>query len=418
MSTTHKLSLPAAIFVAINIILGTGTFINTVVLAQKIGTLGPLVYLVGGLLMLPLVLCIAKLSAMHTEGNFYTFGSLISPYWGFLNIWIYAITKLGSASLSIHVFNTFIQHLFPALKAFPILYQDICTVILFVLLNTFNIKTGSRIQYGFVFMKTIPLLTAIVLGIASFNHINIGAPHQIWSGFPLALPIALFCCLGFEAICSLSKVIENSQKNTPRAIMISFSAVVFIAALYQFLFYASLGTVLSDQTNYTGAFPALINHVAPWLSTTLGSFISVAIAFSALGGAYGIVYTNLWNFYAIAQKFDHPFAQKIVQLNAHHIPVLCVLIEGILAFIYLSTTGGAQIPLQYTAVLGCTITYTICVLGYFNATRSLLGLCAFMTCLLLLATSFYGFIQTSILPVLIFLGIALLGSLIYKKRIV
>ncbi len=421
MSQAHKLSLPAAIFVAINIILGTGTFINTVLLAQKIGSLGPLIYLFAGLLMFPLVLCIARLSAMHTEGNFLTFGALLSPYWGFINIWIYAIGKLGSASLSIHVFNTFFQHIFPSLATIPILYLDLFVVILFVVLNTFNVRTGSRIQYGFVFMKMVPLSSAIILGLYSFNKINIGTPHQIWSGFPLAIPIALFCCLGFEAICSLAGVIENSKKNTPLAIMISFCTVITIAALYQFLFYASLGTTLAAQTNYTGAFPALLAHAVPWLNKPFSAFISIAIATSALGGAYGIMYTNLWNFYSIAQQFNNRLATRFSFLNKHQIPIFCVLAEGLLAIIYLTSTGGAQIPLQYTSVLACVITYTICVLGYFNITKSLLGIFAFMTCLLLLSTSFYGFIQTSIIPLFIFASIALIGSLLYllkEKKII
>lgn len=420
-SNTHKLSLPAAIFIAINIILGTGTFINTVVLAQKIGSLGPLLYLFAGLLMFPLVLCIARLSAMHTEGNFLTFGALLNPYWGFINIWIYAIAKLGSASLSIHVFNTFLQHIFPSLTALPTLYLDLFIVMLFVILNTFNVRTGSRIQYGFVFMKMVPLLTAIVLGLYAFDKINIGTPHQIWSGFPLSIPIALFCCLGFEAICSLASVIENSQKNTPRAIMISFAAVVTIAATYQFLFYAALGSTLAAQTNYTGAFPALLMHVFPGISTWFSSFISVAIATSALGGAYGIMYTNLWNYYSLAQQFNNRFSLPFTFLNKHKIPVLCVIAEGAIATVYLTSSGGAQIPLQYTSVLGCIITYTICVLGYFNVTRSLLGILGFMTCLLLLATSFYGFIQTSMVPLIIFAIISIIGSLLYylkEKKII
>ena len=108
-------------------------------------------------------------------------------------------------------------------------------------------------------------------------------------------------------------------------------------------------------------------------------------------------------------------------LNKHKIPVLCVLAEGFISIIYLTSSGGAQIPLQYTSVLGCIITYTICVLGYFNETRSLLGVLGFMTCLLLLATSFYGFIQTSTIPLIIFAIISIIGSLLYylkEKKII
>ena len=55
MSQTPHLSLLSAIIININIMLGSGIFINTVILPHHTGALGALAYGIGGLLFLPLI---------------------------------------------------------------------------------------------------------------------------------------------------------------------------------------------------------------------------------------------------------------------------------------------------------------------------------------------------------------------------
>ena len=165
MLKDETISLSDAVMININVMLGSGIFINTVILSQHVGALGFAMYLTAGLFMLPLILCIAELSSDYKESNFYTFGNIISPYWGFISTWSYFVGKLGSAALSVHVFNTFLQHICPYISGCNTFHLDIFVIIFFVLLNMLNVKTGSKIQAGFVFMKGLPLLFAIFAGL-------------------------------------------------------------------------------------------------------------------------------------------------------------------------------------------------------------------------------------------------------------
>src|SRR3989338_2170722 len=189
MSDSKKLSLLSAIFININIMLGTGVFINTVLLAQKVGAFSGLLYVVGGGIMLPLILSISRLMRTHPEGNFYTFGAALHPLWGFISSWIYFVGKLASASLGIHVFNMFLQKVIPFFSSFNILFMDSIIITLFVGLNLLQIQTGSRIQLLFLFTKMTPLLFAIIYGLHYAQYITIQAPHIIWSDFSVALPL-------------------------------------------------------------------------------------------------------------------------------------------------------------------------------------------------------------------------------------
>lgn len=413
MPKQETLSLPAAIFININIMLGSGVFINTVILAQKVGGWGFALYLLSGVLMLPLIWGIAHLSSLYTEGTFYTFGALIHPYWGFISTWSYFIGKLSSASLAIHVFNTFLQHICPYLATVPIMGLDLGLVTLFVALNMLNVQTGSKVQYAFVFTKFIPLLFAITSGLLYFSSISISAPHIIWHDLSAALPLTLFCCLGFEATCSLSSIIKDSKRNAPRAILISFAIVIALCALYQLAFYGSLGTILAQQENYTGAFPVLVELVAPTALRILNPLFSTAIALSALGGAYGIMFSNLWNLHTLAQHSQIFCAKTFTKRNSFNVPTACVIAEGVICALYLLLSNGAQIPLQYTATLACISAYAISIAGLLTRRISPISILASLSCLLLLAASFNGFIKTSLVPLYVFGGILLVGTAMF-----
>src|SRR6476620_3392969 len=100
----HQLSLTTAILININIMLGAGIFINTSTLAGRAGMLSGSMYLLVGLLMLPLILSIAQLLRLHPAGGFYAFAkNEVNPFVGFLSGWSYFTSKLASCMLMIHV---------------------------------------------------------------------------------------------------------------------------------------------------------------------------------------------------------------------------------------------------------------------------------------------------------------------------
>ena len=416
MPRTDKLSLFAAMFVNINIMLGTGVFINTVKLAQEVGGLAPLLYGMAGLLMLPLVLSIARLMDFYEEGSFYTFGAALSPYWGFISTWCYFVGKLATPTLGIHAFNLFLQKSFPVFASYSVFALDMCIIGLFIFLNTFSGRLSQKIQFMFLITKSVPLLFAIGVGLWFFDVATVASPTVMWEGMPFSLPLVIFCFLGFEASCSLSKVIDNPQKNASRAIIYSFFMVITLLMLYQFLFYAALGDTLAQQTGYVDAFPALIQRAFPQLLTILTPLLSLAIAASALGGAYGILFSNAWNLHTLAQRNYLPFSASFTQCNAANIPALCILAEGCICFCFLALTKGAQIPLQYTSVLAGMTAYAISIASLNKVNRSFLSILGLTSCFVGILFCVRAFIFTNVIPLYFFTGILALGTLLYLTK--
>lgn len=420
----HKLSLPAAILININIMLGVGIFINTVELAKRSHGLGFLNYLIIGVLLLPLIICIATLVKMHPVGGFYVYGRReISPFFGFLSAWIYFTGKLASSAIMIHTSVLILQQIILPLSLFNPLMIDIALLSLFIGLNMFNIKTGSNIQAVFMALKASAILFAIFGGLFLFHPTLFSFNNLTWQGIPSSLPLVLYAAMGFEAACSISSQIENPRRNGPLAIFISYSIVICAITLYQLSFFGALGNALAQFESYRDAFPALVNNLLPSsssISNSLGGLFNIAIATSALGGSYGILFSNSWNLFAVARNHHILGSSWFTKLNRHKIPFLCVMAEGFICALYLIITQGAQVPLQQTSALAAILTYTISVVALMCAQKNHarthvsrwtpflgLGSCALLivACIQGLltkgATSLYGF------TILIALGIVM-----------
>ncbi len=377
MSEQRFLSLRSAILININIMLGAGIFLNTTRLSQFTGIVSSYAYLLIGVLMLPLVLSIARLTNMYPSGGFYTFArNELSPFAGFISAWSYLFAKLSSGSLMMHFSLSIIQQLIPALASVNILVLDTLAIALFVFLNTRNVQTGGRIQAAFTVLKLIPISFAILTGLYLFNGSNVTEVHRIWSGIPSILPYLVYAAMGFESACLICNKMRNPERDAPRAILISYGIVLGIAALYQFAFYGALGTILSNLSatfsskSYLFAFPSLLTNLlpsSPMLAAKIQGILHLALASSALGGSYGIMFSNTWNLNTLAIN-NHIFFKKLFTWTNHHaIPLACVAFEGIAYFSYLYISGGVQDTLQPLSVLGTVLAYTISVTALLSA---------------------------------------------------
>lgn len=360
--STSKLSLRSAILVNLNIMLGSGIFINTVLLAKNAGGLGAMAYGAIGLLMLPLIRSIAGLMRILGGGTFYDFGSVISPLWGFIASWSYFAGKLASCALSLHIFTTLMQCVFPAIKQIPTLALDGMMLALFVFANFQNLKIGRSIQYGFVTLKLIPLFFVIFSGLRFFSLTNYSGALAHAADIIGTVPFILFAFGGFEASCSLSDAIENPEKNGPRAMYLSYSIVLCLMIIYQLSFFGIFGNVLGSLGSFSDAFTLLTEKYGAL--AFVQALILSCIASSALGASYGIMFSNAWNLHALAQRRLVAGSSLFMKKNQNGIPVFCVIAEALIAGAYLLFFHAHQVPLQQTSALGSTVSYTISALAF------------------------------------------------------
>lgn len=417
----QQISPLAAILININIMIGAGLFINTTNLAQMVGGAGFISYAILAILLYPLIASIAMLVNIYPTGGFYMYAKQLHPFAGFISAWSYFIGKLSSAMLLIHASLLLLQQIIVPLQQVNIYIADVTILVLFLLLNVCNLKTGMSIQCVFLSLKLIPILFVIFSGMYLLSPVNYTLEQCYFNHLIDTLPFVLFAVIGFEATTSLSSKIRNASKNGPRAIIISYFAVLTLSILYQFFFYGSVGTALQEATTFLQAFPLLLRTfvalpsiATPWLQ----ALFNVAIAASALGGSYGILFSNSWNLHTLA-KADHIIGSKfLLKENSNGIPYLCVIAEGALCLLYLILTGGSQISLQQIAAFSCTIAYTMSIISlvaHCYATKKSLFIPIFglFNCIIFIASCFYSFIQRGIFSLSIFGCLLLFGAIMY-----
>jgi len=435
--STDRLSLPAAIFINVNIMLGVGIFANTVVLSQRAGAFGCFSYAIIALLLLPLILSIARLISLYPEAGFYGYGAnAIHPFAGFIAAWSYFTGKIASATFMLHVGISMLQQVLPATQSIPTIVLDASVLLFFVFLNLLNIKTGSKIQGWLLVLKMVPIWFVILCGIFIIKGTNLSFVNLHFEGVLSTIPIVLYAAAGFEATCSLSCRIENARRNGPLAIFISYGFVLLIAFLYQFFFYGTVGAVLAGQSSYLAAFPLFLQSLFATHSAILPiaqAVIYAAITASALGAAYGIIYSNYWNLYMVASAGHTFFKKSLTKLSKYQVPYFCLLAEGLIGLMYIGLVQGAQLPLVQTSVLGGSIAYIVSVIslmwvvikGKLGLKQLWIPLLALCNCILFVATTVNNFFISGLYPFYLFLFFVSCGIVMYfytsmrnKKQIV
>lgn len=421
----HKLSLFSAILININIMLGSGIFINSTVLAKQSGILGALSYLLVGILMLPLIISMSTLVSLHPSGGFYAYGSKeISPLVGFVSTWSYIIGKLASATIVTQVSVLLLQQTIPWLSSFNPLHINGAIMGIFIALNMLDIHTSKTIQSCFFGLKLIPILFGIFLSLYLFSPTNVVPQYSALANIPLTIPLVVFAIAGFEAACSLSIKISDASKNAPRAILISYGIVIITITLFQLVIYGALGSLLAALPDYRYLFPTLLQNsmpAAPLIQSSLTRLIHLAIAASALGGSYGMIFSNTWNVYTLAYN-NHLFGSTfLIRYNRYDIPWLCVLIEGIIYLLYLMVSRGSQLPLQQIGALGPTIAYTLSAVSLWVAMHKRQGISiarwipriAVANCFILIAANLYSFFTKGMSSLLLFSALFFIGCIMF-----
>ena len=275
-----KPGLFTAIGIGIGSMIGSGWLFSAYYAAQYIGPISFISWSIGAILALILAMLLAEIAAMLPEKALFTrlitishsnsdFGFIIA-----ISGWLSLILVIPTeASATVQYLST----IFPSFTNDLIINQRhtplgtaciIMLVMLYTVLNFWGMKTFARVSNALAIFKIIiPVLTAIILLVASFhpsNFISQGiAPYGYAHIFSGVIRCGIFYTFyGFALVAMYIKDLENPQKNIPRALMISVLICFGIYSLLQLAFIGSLPPSLLDkgwaQLNFTSPFAQLL----------------------------------------------------------------------------------------------------------------------------------------------------------------
>lgn len=366
MENTKKIGLTTAVLICLNTIIGAGLFINPQPLTKIAGPWGFIGYLLSAIIMAPIIISISELAKLKpVSGGMYIYPkSFLGPWIGFLGGWCYFIGRTVTIAILNYKFITFFQARIPALQAYSTLGMTFGMISLLILLNLMGASVGGKIQYVFTTMKSIPILFVLFLSFSILDPTFFQFQAEHFSSLYLTIPFVVFAFQGFEIICSIGNMIEDSAKNLRKAILISFCIAVCVSVLFQFALFGCLGSALTEMNE-----PLLMLGLKAFAQYPIIGHIINSLVFSAmLGGGFSILTSNCWNLHTLAANNHLPFANFLTKLTAKNIPWIGLLVEGGLGCVILSITQS-QASLQSMGVFATFIAFLLSTFAAIVATK-------------------------------------------------
>ncbi len=261
----RRLGLFDATMMMVGIVIGSGIFLTTGIMAQSIPSAGLilLVWVAGGLLTFAGALTFAELGAAMPEagGQYVYLKEAYGPLFGFLFGWIlFLVAMCGSiAALSVG-FAEYLGYFFPALstqnflfssKIFSLSAGQVVAMSVIVILSVFNyigVGLGKTIQNVFTISKIGAILILIIagflLGKTASIQLNLNPSGLDWSqligGFGLALIAVSWAFDGWHNINYIAGEIKNPGRNLPLTLFLGTLIITVLYLLVNIIYFLAL----------------------------------------------------------------------------------------------------------------------------------------------------------------------------------
>lgn len=248
------------------------------------------------------------------------------------------------------VASTYTLQLFGVANPSVILLHSLAAFLIIITYtwNYFSTKFAALFSSAATIIKLLPI---IIVGLIGMINVDTGLLTEGFSTFELGLFTApllsiAFAFDGWTNICTLSKDMENPQKDTARSLVLT-AAIVTVAYVLYFTGVTMLlpvNEIISLGDEHVGVIAQKI------LGDIGGKFILFCVIVSVLGTLNGNVMTGYRYPHALAQAKDLPNSDFFVQESKH------------------GTTGRAAM-ITFGAVVAWFIMYTVQALS--KAARAL-----------------------------------------------
>ena len=330
------LGLWSATAIVIGDTIGTGVFLVTSDMARAVGsaTLVFVAWIVGGFIVLCGAFCYAELGAAFPKaGGPYVYLSRgLGPLWGYLFGWMSSCLErpVGMATLAAGLLR-FAGFLFPIVTT-PLFHGRLgshdftftaaqplaaLVVIAVTAINYLSVRMGGAIQVLLTCLKMGTILTIVIAGVFfGGRHLVESAPLAAPGGMLTwgtigavltALVPAMWAYNGFNDLGDLGEEILHPQKNIPIAIILGLLTVGSLYLLANVVYFHTLPFAEIATSQHVAS-----DVVQSFARSRGASWLTVAMAISALGALHVVVMTGARIPYAMARDgVFFKFAKRI-----------------------------------------------------------------------------------------------------------
>lgn len=350
--------------------IGTGLFMGSGQTISQAGPLGAiLAYMVGGLIMYMVLLCLAELTvAMPVSGSFQSYASrFISPGAGFTTGWLYWINWAICIAADFTAAGIIMHNWFPQVETW--IWCGIFAIAL-ALLNIISVKAYGEAEFWFASIKVAAIVGFIIagaglifgftghegaIGLSNFTA-NTGEGGLFPKGFQavfLTMIAVVYSFQGAELVGIAAGECENPGKNVPRVIS---GIAVRIILFYVLAMFVLAGTIPWTEAGVLESpFAHVYDRIGIPVAKGIMSFVVLTSALSAGNSALYACSRLLWS---MSKEGLAP--SWLGKLNSRGVPFNGVLITLVLACMSLLTERFAADTvylwlMSSTGLTGCLI---------------------------------------------------------------
>ncbi|UCE04794.1 MAG: amino acid permease [bacterium] len=383
MTQTNQLkrgiSLTTAIAIVVGNMIGSGIFITTGFVADKVP--GPgwvlLCWIIGGLIAISGALCYVELSTRMPEvgGEYVYLKKLYHPLFGFLTGWTSLIVgfsaPIASSSLS------FAEYTFAGLDiplsvntVVPKKIAAILIILMFTIVHYLGVRLGSKVQNILTAFKMIIVfgLAAIGFALGSGQGLNLSF-HSDSSfnalTFGTAMMLVMFSYSGWNASAYIAGELKNPKKSLPISLLLGTTIVIILyLSINLFIVKSVPFAELKGTTAVVEA--ASMKTFGAWI----GKILSLLVAIALLSSLSAFIMIGPRVYFAMAKdRLFLPFAGRIHP--KYEVPGRSIIIQAFIAILMVLISSIE--PLLLYIIFALNIFPWLAVFGLFLARRKAIG---------------------------------------------
>jgi len=354
----RQLGLFDSTMVLVGIVIGSGIFLTTGIMAKSIPAAGLilLAWFVGGLLTLAGALTYAELGAAMPEagGQYVYLRGAYGPLSGFLFGWILFLVYMtgGIAALAL-AFGEYTGYFFPSLGTGNILIAvdlpffgttlhysvsagqliGITVIVLLSIMNFLGVGLGKSIQNLFTVIKIGTIAGIIVLGftIGRGTHpgFSMNPPGMSFGGLLVGFGVSLVAVAwafdGWNNMNFVAGEIKNPRRNLPLALILGTLGITFLYVLVNYIYLYAL-----PMEETIGVLRIAEKATSALFGASTGALISALVIVSVFGSINGSVMVGPRVYYAMAK--DGLFFRRVARVHPRfRTPGFSILIQAVWA---------------------------------------------------------------------------------------
>ncbi len=405
MKMQRELGALAATALVVGTIVGTGVFIKSAVMSQRLGDarLVLFAWFVAGLVSLAGALTYAELaSCLPKAGGEYVYlrsayGDLSGFLFGWTRFWIGAPGSIAAYSVGAATFLNGALTGFGTREAQGLAADAVAsainaklTALLFILvftaLNTLQVKKSGRFNTAVTAVKLF-LIVSLPLGIfllsrdgswsffeqqavdtLAITNETTSSLHNL-SAFGMAMLAAFWAYDGWNNLVMAAGEVKNPERNLPLALVTGLVVVIALYLLMNLSFFYVLpvaDVAASFSTLNPGAHPVATVAASSFLSASSLPIMSLVFFISAIGAMNGSILTNARVPYALAA--DGLFPKFLGRLGkSSGVPVVALWLQAAIAAVLVAL--GSFDQLTDYVLFASWIFYGLCAFAIFRLRR-------------------------------------------------